>query len=125
MITEQVSGTKKSSELDDVKGMNMPKKKPGRPPNNLVAMSASERMVAFRKRLSPEERKARQRNHEDAMAYAKNYRKTYPDCYVASLLGVLAGDCQPELIETKREQMLLKRALQELNKTLKEIKNGN
>ncbi len=102
----------------------MEKKKVGRPPNGLVAMSAAERVAAFRKRLSPEEKKALQRSPEKSRTYLPKYRAMYPDCYVADLLGTRVKDCPPGLIETKREQMLLKHALRELNKTLKE-QNGN
>ena len=39
--------------------------------------------------------------------------------------GISFDQCTPELIAMKREQLLLTRALRELNKTLKEIENGN
>ncbi len=44
--------------------------------------------------------------------------------YVAHLIGLPVSEVSPELVEIKREQILIKRAIRELNKTLKEL-NGN
>lgn len=51
-------------------------------------------------------------------------RSALSDGYVASKLFVPLVDCTPDLIEMKREQLLMHRALRELNKILKE-QNGN
>ena len=48
-------------------------------------------------------------------------RRELSDGYVASKLFIHLSDCPPELLMMKRDQILLKRALLELNKTLKDL----
>ena len=47
------------------------------------------------------------------------------DCYLSNMMGINLKDCPKELINMKRESLLLKRSLRDLNKTLKEINCGN
>ena len=53
-------------------------------------------------------------------AYNKANAEKLSDVYISTLLGIPLREAPHELIEMKREQLLLKRALSELNKTLKE-----
>lgn len=66
----------------------------------------------------------RKSNAEKVISNRKKYTEKAGTALVAKLLGFKRDECPSDLVEIKREQLLLKRALRELNKTLKE-QNGN
>ena len=79
--------------------------------------------IASARHLSP----AKKENGKYRVTRAKYMRRIadeLTDCYVAGELGLNLSNCPPELIQMKRERILMHRALRELNKTLKE-QNGN
>ena len=65
-----------------------------------------------------------EKNREHVYESQRLRRVELKDSEVASMLHMRVGDCTKELIQIKREQVLLFRAIKNLNKTLKE-QNGN
>ena len=80
----------------------------------------SENLISCREKTNEWVRNNPEKAHESRKRIALNLT----DAYVACKLEMKVADCPPELLMMKREQILLKRALCELNKTLKE-QNGN
>lgn len=53
---------------------------------------------------------------------ASNWPRT--DSYIAASLGMKVSECSLELIEMKRQQLIVARQIRSLNKLLKETENG-
>jgi hypothetical protein len=50
--------------------------------------------------------------------YDKNYRQSLLDCYVAAAMHLPVAKISPEMIELKRNKILMSRALRELKKAI-------
>ena len=62
-----------------------------------------------------------EKNREHVYESQRLRRVELKDSEVASMLHMRVGDCTKELIQMKREQVLLLRAIKNLNKTLKDL----
>ena len=97
---------------------------------NLEKVNARERELRKenREKISAQRMESHKANPEKRRKYvaasSKKAAANLADSYVKRELRMPSSQCTPELIEMKREQLLMHRALRELNKTLKE-KNGN
>ena len=67
-------------------------------------------------------RKSYQKNPEKARKRRRGEIEGLADCYVAETLRLPLADCTPELIEMKREQLMLKRLTKQLETVIKEKK---
>lgn len=70
------------------------------------------------------EKASREANREKRLADEKARRESLADGYVADRLRIPIAECPPELIEMKRQQLLIHRSIKQLNQKL-EKQNGN
>ena len=78
---------------------------------------------ANREREYKRQKAWREANKEQMLNKLRAYAESLPAPYVASRLGMKTAECQPELIELKREQIAMLRLVKQLNKVIKEKTN--
>lgn len=66
----------------------------------------------------------RVKNIEKWSEYMRSSRSKMSVFYVAALLHLKISECSEELIEMKRQQLIVARQIRSLNKLLKETENG-
>jgi len=87
-----------------------------------------ERRKAYRE-ANKERRKERDKAYREAnkgklAAKARAKVEKMPDFYITNLLKISVAECPPELIEMKRQQILIHRSIKQLQTKL-EKQNGN
>ena len=75
---------------------------------------------ANKEKLAAREKAYREANKEKVVARHRTYRELITDQYAAQKLGLKKSECPPELIEMKREQLLIARMTKELDQLTKE-----
>lgn len=83
---------------------------------------AKDRYEANREKFNAKSKAWRIANPEKISAIAKGRTARLTDGYVASALKSNLTECPPELIEMKREQLLMHRITKQLNESLGEMK---